>query len=48
VAGLCGHGLAIGPALGEIAADLTLTGTCRHDLSAFALGRFDGRVDSPR
>ncbi len=47
VAGLSGHGLAIGPVLGEIAADLSLDGTTRHDIIPFSLNRFDGDVASP-
>lgn len=40
VAGLSGHGLAIGPALGEAATDLALTGATDYDTSAFWLSRF--------
>jgi glycine/D-amino acid oxidase-like deaminating enzyme len=47
VAGLCGHGLAIGPVLGEIAADLALTGATHHRIDPFALARLHGRVPSP-
>ncbi|WP_088312603.1 FAD-binding oxidoreductase [Kineosporia sp. R_H_3] len=47
VAGLNGHGLAVAPALGEAAADLTLDRPPGHDLSPFALARFAGRVPSP-
>jgi len=47
VAGLSGHGLALGPVLGEIGADLCLDGTTCRPIAPFALGRFDGRVPSP-
>jgi glycine/D-amino acid oxidase-like deaminating enzyme len=47
VAGLCGHGLAIGPVLGEIAADLALDGATARPVEAFRLDRFDGDVASP-
>jgi glycine/D-amino acid oxidase-like deaminating enzyme len=47
VAGLCGHGLAIGPVVGEIAADLTLDGTTRRPINRFSLAHFDGEVASP-
>jgi len=47
LSGLCGHGLAIGPVLGEIAADLTLDGTTRRSIEPFRLARFDGEVASP-
>jgi len=47
VAGLCGHGLALGPVLGEIAADLALNGTTQHLIAPFSLARFAGKVASP-
>jgi glycine/D-amino acid oxidase-like deaminating enzyme len=47
VSGLCGHGLAIGPVLGEIAADLTLDGTTSRAIEPFQLARFDGEVAYP-
>lgn len=47
VAGLCGHGLAIGPALGAIAADLVTGAPTSFDLTSFALSRFDGDVAAP-
>jgi glycine/D-amino acid oxidase-like deaminating enzyme len=47
VAGLCGHGLALGPVLGEIAADLALDRTTRRPIASFALARFAGKVASP-
>jgi glycine/D-amino acid oxidase-like deaminating enzyme len=43
VAGLCGHGFTLGPALGETAADLALTGRTDRDVEAFSLARFAGR-----
>ncbi|HWV24701.1 MAG TPA: FAD-binding oxidoreductase, partial [Thermomicrobiales bacterium] len=39
-AGFSGHGFGIGPATGEILADLATTGASRFDLSAFTLDRF--------
>jgi sarcosine oxidase subunit beta len=47
VAGLCGHGLALGPVLGEIAADLALDGTTQRRIAPFSLARFAGKVASP-
>lgn len=47
LAGLCGHGLAIGPALGLVAADLVTGTASTFDLSCFALSRFDEAVSSP-
>lgn len=48
IAGLCGHGFTLGPVLGEVAADLALTGTSAYDLDAFRLSRYaGGRVDRP-
>jgi glycine/D-amino acid oxidase-like deaminating enzyme len=47
VAGLCGHGLALGPVLGEIAADLALDGTTQRPIAPFCLARFAGEVASP-
>jgi glycine/D-amino acid oxidase-like deaminating enzyme len=47
VAGLCGHGLALGPVLGEIAADLTLDGSTARPIAPFTLARFDGEVATP-
>jgi sarcosine oxidase subunit beta len=47
VAGLCGHGLALGPVLGEIAADLALDGTTHRPIAPFSLARFAGEVASP-
>jgi sarcosine oxidase subunit beta len=39
-AGFSGHGFCLGPVSGEVAADLALGRTPRHDLSPFRLGRF--------
>lgn len=48
VTGLCGHGLALGPVLGEIAADLALGDEPAFDISAFRLARLhDGPVPMP-
>jgi sarcosine oxidase len=35
-----GHGFKFAPAIGEILADLATTGSTRHDIARFALGRF--------
>jgi glycine/D-amino acid oxidase-like deaminating enzyme len=45
--GLYGHWPALGPVLGEIAADLALDGTTQRTIAPFALARFDGEVGSP-
>jgi sarcosine oxidase subunit beta len=47
VAGLCGHGLALGPVLGEIASDLCLDGTTSRPITSFRLDRFTGTVAQP-
>lgn len=48
ITGLGGHGLALGPVLGEIAADLSLTGGTTRPIEAFRLGRFtNGSVANP-
>jgi glycine/D-amino acid oxidase-like deaminating enzyme len=47
LSGLCGHGLTIGPVLGEIAADLALDGATRRPIEPFSLARFDRAVASP-
>jgi glycine/D-amino acid oxidase-like deaminating enzyme len=48
VSGLSGHGLALGPAIGRIAADLAVDGTTMQPLDAFSLRRFDGDVPVPK
>ena len=40
VAGLSGHGFKFAVVLGEVLADLSLTGRSRFDLSLFSIGRF--------
>jgi glycine/D-amino acid oxidase-like deaminating enzyme len=47
VTGLSGHGLALGPVLGEIAADLALDGSTGRPIEPFSLARFTGKVASP-
>jgi sarcosine oxidase subunit beta len=47
IAGLSGHGLALGPVLGEIASDLCLDGATIRPTDSFRLERFNGRVASP-
>ena len=39
-AGFSGHGFKFGPVLGQVLADLALQGSSRHDLSLFAVDRF--------
>ncbi|RFP89773.1 FAD-binding oxidoreductase [Rhodobacteraceae bacterium 63075] len=39
--GMCGHGFGIGPGFGRIMADMMTGGALGHDLSRFALSRFD-------
>jgi sarcosine oxidase len=39
-----GHGFKFAPVIGEILADLAVTGCTSHDISRFALGRFAGNV----
>ena len=39
--GMCGHGFGIGPAFGRIMADMIAEREIGHDLSRFALARFD-------
>jgi sarcosine oxidase subunit beta len=46
-AGFSGHGFCLGPVSGLLCADLALGRVPRHDLSAFRLGRFAGRVTTP-
>jgi sarcosine oxidase, subunit beta len=47
IAGLSGHGLALGPVLGKIASDISLDGTTDRPIAAFSLDRFTGKVGSP-
>jgi sarcosine oxidase subunit beta len=47
IAGLSGHGLALGPVLGEIAADLALDGWTGRPIEPFSLARFTGQVALP-
>ena len=48
ITGLSGHGLAIGPVLGQIAADLCLDGTTLRPIGQFSLSRFNtGTVHQP-
>ena len=48
ITGLCGHGLALGPVLGEIAADLALAGATTRPIQPFRLARFtSGPVPHP-
>jgi sarcosine oxidase subunit beta len=43
-AGFSGHGFCLGPASGEVLADLALGRPPRHDLSAFSLARFGAQI----
>lgn len=48
ITGLCGHGLHLGPVLGEIAAELSLDGSTTRPVEAFTLDRFtSGKVGRP-
>lgn len=48
VTGLAGHGLHLGPVLGEIAAELALEGATSRPIEAFSLSRYaGGNVGSP-
>ncbi len=47
IAGLSGHGLALAPVLGEIAAELALDGRSTRPIDEFTIERFAGRVPSP-
>jgi sarcosine oxidase subunit beta len=48
VTGLSGHGLALGPVIGEIAADLALDGATARPIRPFRLARFrEQRVELP-
>jgi sarcosine oxidase, subunit beta len=48
VTGLSGHGLALGPAVGRIAADLATEGRTDRPLDAFSLRRFEGDTPIPK
>ena len=48
VTGLNGHGLALGPAIGRIAADLATDGRTDRPIDAFSLRRFAGATPIPR
>lgn len=45
--GFSGHGLALGPAIGRVLADLALHGRSEHDLDAFRLARLRDKVPMP-
>ena len=48
VTGLSGHGLALGPVIGEICADLALDGATARPIHPFRLARFsEERVRVP-
>jgi FAD dependent oxidoreductase len=47
VTGLSGHGLALGPAIGRIAADLATEGRTDRPIDAFSLRRFEGDTPIP-
>jgi glycine/D-amino acid oxidase-like deaminating enzyme len=48
VTGLSGHGLALGPALGRIAAELATEGKTARPIAGFSLRRFDGTTPIPK
>jgi sarcosine oxidase subunit beta len=48
VTGLSGHGLALGPAIGRIAAELATDGITDRPIDAFSLRRFEGDTPSPK
>jgi glycine/D-amino acid oxidase-like deaminating enzyme len=48
VTGLSGHGLALGPAIGRIAAELAADGRSERPLDAFSLRRFAGATPIPK
>jgi sarcosine oxidase subunit beta len=48
VTGLSGHGLALGPAIGRIAADLATEGRTDSNIDAFSLRRFKGDTPIPK
>ena len=47
VTGLSGHGLALGPAIGRIAAELATDGRTTRAIEAFSLRRFAGATPIP-
>src|SRR5205823_4666229 len=47
VTGLSGHGLALGPAIGRIAAELATDGRTTRPIEAFSLRRFAGETPIP-
>ena len=47
VTGLSGHGLALGPAIGRIAAELAAAGRTTRAIEAFSLRRFAGATPIP-
>jgi sarcosine oxidase subunit beta len=48
VTGLSGHGLALGPAIGRIAADLATEGATSRPIDAFSLRRFSAATPVPK
>ena len=48
VTGLSGHGLALGPAIGRIAAELATGGRTDRPIAAFSLRRFEGDTPIPK
>jgi glycine/D-amino acid oxidase-like deaminating enzyme len=48
VTGLSGHGLALGPAIGRIAAELATEGRTNSPIGAFSLRRFEGDTPIPK
>lgn len=48
VTGLSGHGLALGPAIGRIAAELAVGGRTDQPIDAFSLRRFEGETPIPK
>ena len=48
VTGLSGHGLALGPAIGRIAAELATEGRTDRPIDAFSLRRFEGETPIPK
>jgi glycine/D-amino acid oxidase-like deaminating enzyme len=48
VTGLSGHGLALGPAIGRIAAELAADGRTDRPIEPFSLRRFEGATPIPK